>query len=175
MKTPKASVSISYTGSTDYTLENKVLVDVIKSVLNNRYTEEIREKEGATYGVGVRFNIRKFPIPSFTANFTFDTDPARKERMIEIIHNEVKNIMTQGPSEENLQKAKEFMLKSYEQSQRENSYWSAAIREKYENNLDINSKYLELVNGVTAAKVKAMAEKLFGQGNIVEVVMSPAE
>jgi zinc protease len=175
MKTPKASVSISYTGSSDYTLENKVLVDIIKSVLNNRYIEEIREKEGATYGVGVRFNVRKFPTPSFTANFTFDTDPARKERMIEIIHNEVKSIMTQGPSEENLQKAKEFMLKSYEQNQRENSYWSAAIREKYENNLDINSKYLELVNGITVAKVKEMAEKLFGQGNIVEVVMSPAE
>ena len=175
MKTPKASVSISYTGSADYTLENKVLVDVIKSVLNNRYIDEIREKEGATYGVGVRFIVRKFPTPSFTANFTFDTDPARKEKMIEIIHNEVKSIMTQGPSEENLQKAKEFMIKSYEQNQRENSYWSNAIREKYENNLDINSKYLELVNGLTAAKVKAMAEKLFGQGNIVEVVMSPAE
>jgi len=175
MKTPKASVSISYTGTVDYTLENKVIVDVIKSVLNNRYIEEIREKEGASYGVGVRLGIKKFPIPSFTANFVFDTDPTRKDKMIEIIHNEVKSIMTQGPSEENLNKAKEFMLKSYEQNQRENSYWSSIIREKYENNLDANSNYKELVNSVTIEKVKAMAEKLFGQGNIVEVVMSPAE
>ena len=67
------------------------------------------------------------------------------------------------------------MIKSYEQNQRENGYWSTAIREKYENNLDINSKYLELVNRLTAAKVKELAEKLFGQGNIVEVVMSPTE
>lgn len=175
MKTPKASVSISYTGIVDYTLENKVIVDVIKSVLNNRYIEEIREKEGASYGVGVRLGIKKFPIPSFTANFVFDTDPTRKDKMIEIIHNEVKSIMTQGPSEENLNKAKEFMLKSYEQNQRENSYWSSIIREKYENNLDANSNYKELVNSITIEKVKAMAEKLFGQGNIVEVVMSPAE
>ena len=67
------------------------------------------------------------------------------------------------------------MLKSYEQNQRENEYWSSIIREKYENNLDVNSNYKELVNSVTIEKVKAVAEKLLGQGNIVEVVMSPAQ
>ncbi|RPH33743.1 MAG: insulinase family protein [Bacteroidales bacterium] len=175
LKDPKASISISYTGDVDYSLENKVLIDVIKSVLNTRYIEEIREKEGATYGVGVRFSVRKFPIPSCTANFTFDTDPARKEKMIEIIHNEVKSLMTAGPSEVNLGKAKEFMLKSYDQNQRENGYWSNAIREKYENGIDINSTYKELVNGLTPEKVKALADKIFSQGNIVEVVMSPKE
>ncbi len=175
LKDPKATVNIAYTGDMDYTLENKLLVDVVKSVLNNRYIDEIREKEGASYGVGVRAYVRNFPYPSFGAIFNFDTDPARKERMIEIIHNEVKVIMTQGPSEDNLVKAKEFMLKQFDQNQRENGYWSSAIREKYENGLDINSKYKELVNGITVEKVRAMAEKMFKQGNIVEVVMSPAE
>lgn len=175
LKTPKASISISYTGQVDYNLENRILVDAIKSVLNNRYIEEIREKEGATYGVGVRFSIVNFPVPSFTANFSFDTDPARKDRMIEIIHNEVNSIMTQGPSQANLDKAIEFMLKSYDQNQRENRYWSSVIREKYENNIDLNSKYKELVSGLTIDKVKTMAKKLFSQGNIVEVVMSPKE
>ncbi|HCT31094.1 MAG TPA: hypothetical protein DIW31_10275 [Bacteroidales bacterium] len=175
LKDPKATINIAYTGNLDYTLENKVLVDAIKSVLNSRYIEEIREKEGATYGVGVRTYVRNFPYPSFGAVFNFDTDPARKDRMIEIIHNEIKNIMTQGPSEENLVKAKEFMLKQFDQNQRENGYWSNAIREKYENGIDINSKYKELVNALSVEKVKAMAEKIFSQGNIVEVVMSPAE
>ncbi len=175
LQTPKASISISYTGMVDYNLENRVTLDVIKSVLNSRYIDEIREKEGATYGVSVRLNIRNFPVPSFVATFTFDTDPKLKDKMIGIIHNEVNSLMTQGPSEENFIKAKEFMLKSYEQNQRENGYWSSAIREKYENNIDINSKYQEIVNGLTPEKVKNLAGKLFGQGNVVEVVMSPVE
>lgn len=175
LQTQKSSIYIAYTGDVDYTLENLVAVDVIGSILRIRYTEEIREKEGATYGVSVRANAKKFPVPSFSAAINFDTDPKLKDKMIGIVYNEIKSMMTDGPSDVNIGKAKEFLLKQYDQNQRENSYWSNAIRAKYVNGIDINSKYLEVVNGLTPAKVKAIAEKMFGQGNIVEVVMSPKE
>lgn len=175
LQTPKSSISISYTGNAEYNLENKVLIDVIKSVLNTRFIDEIREKEGATYGVATRVYLRNYPVPSFNANFTFDTDPKLRDKMIGIIHNEVKILTTSGPSEENLIKAKEFMLKSYEQNQRDNNYWSSTIREQLENGVDINTNYSQLVTGVTIEKVRNLAEKLFGQGNVVEVVMSPTE
>jgi len=175
IKTPKSSIYIALTGMVDYNLENIVMVEVIKSVLRNRYTEEIREKEGATYGVDVRSRVAYFPIPSFTETISFDTDPKLKDRMIGIVHAEIKNLISQGPSEENLVKAKEYLVKTYEQNQRENGYWSSAIRAKCEKGIDINSKYLEVVNAIDVEKVKAAAEKLFSQGNVVEVVMSPKE
>ena len=137
--------------------------------------EEIREKEGGTYGVSVRMNIKDFPVPSFSTSMTFDTDPKLKDKLIGIIHNEVDSIMTKGPSEENFNKAKEFLLKSYDQNQRENKYWSMVIRDKYEDNFDDNTKYKEILNGITIDKVRTVAKKFFDQGNIIEVVMSPAE
>ena len=175
LQTPKSSIYIAYTGSIDYTLENIVAVDVIKSILTIRYTDEIREKEGATYGVSVRANIKNFPTPSFSTAINFDTDPKLRDRMIGIVYNEIKSLISEGPSEVNMEKSKEFLLKSYDQNQRDNSYWSNVIRAKYENNIDINSKYLEIVKGLTSAKVKAVAKKLFNQENVVEVVMSPKE
>lgn len=175
LQTPKSSIYIAYTGTVDYNLENKITIDVIKSVLTTRYLDEIREKEGATYGVGVRANITNFPTQSFSLSINFDTDPKLRDKMIGIVYNEIKSMITDGPSDVNLTKAKEFLLKSYDQNQRENGYWSNAIRAKYEKGIDVNSKYLEIVNGLTIAKVKALAEKLFVQGNIVEVVMSPKE
>jgi zinc protease len=175
LQTPKSSIYIAYTGNVDYNLENIVMVDVIKSILRIRYTEEIREKEGATYGVAVRANVTNFPTQSFTVSINFDTDPKLRDKMIGIVYNEVKSMITDGPTEINIGKSKEFLLKTYDQNQRENSYWSGAIRTKYEDGIDINSKYLEIVNGLTPAKVKAVAEKLFNQGNIVEVIMSPKE
>ena len=175
LQIPKSSIYISYTGKVDYNLENKVTVDIIKSVLTTRYLDEIREKEGATYGVGVRASVTNFPTQSFSVGINFDTDPKLKDKMIGIVYSEIKSMIDNGPSEVNLGKAKEFLLKSYDQNQRENSYWSSAIRAKYEKGLDVNSTYLEIVNGLTIAKVKAVAEKLFNQGNIVEVVMSPKE
>lgn len=175
LQTPKSSVFVAYSGNVEYNLENKVLIDVVKSILNIRYIEEIREKEGATYGVGVGASIAKFPTPSFSATMTFDTDPKLRDKMIGIIHSEIRSLITDGPSDVNLGKAREFMLKDYDQNQRENRYWSRAIREKYMYGVDINSNYKEVVNGLTPEKVKAFAKKLFEQGNVVEVVMSPAE
>ena len=175
LQTPKSSVYVALTGKADYNLENIVMIDVIKSILRNKYTEEIREKAGGTYSVGVRASIYDFPEQSFSAIINFDTDPKLRDNMILIVHNEIKNLMTQGPSEDNLLKAKEFLLKSYDQNQRENAYWSNVIRTKYESGLDINSKYLEVVNAINVEKVKAAAKKFFEQGNVLEVVMSPKE
>jgi len=175
LNTPKTSAYITYTGKADYTLENIVAMDAIESILSNRYLETIREKEGGSYGVGVRGSVSDFPKPSFSILMSFDTDPAKKDKLIAIIHEEVKTLMTTGPAEETLAKAKEHFVKTYETNVRENGYWSNAIREKYENNLDQHTAYLTVVNGLTVAKIKEVANKMFGQKNFVEVVMSPAE
>ncbi len=43
----------------------------------------------------------------------FDTDPAKRAKMTDIILNELNQFVDQGPSAENLNKVKEFMLKKY--------------------------------------------------------------
>lgn len=175
LNTPKTSAYITYTGKADYTLENILAMDAIESILSNRYLETIREKEGGSYGVGVRGSVSDFPKPSFSILMSFDTDPAKKDKLIGIIHEEVKSLMTNGPTEVTLAKAKEHFIKSFETSVRENEYWTNVIRTKYENNLDEYTNYLKVVNGLSVAKVKEVANKMFGQKNFVEVVMSPAE
>lgn len=175
LNTPKTSAYITYTGKADYTLENIVAMDAIESILSNRYLDTIREKEGGSYGVGVRATVSDFPRPSFSILMSFDTDPAKKDKLIGIIHEEVKSLMTNGPADETLAKAKEHFVKTFETNVRENEFWTNIIREKYENNLDQYSNYLAVVNGLTVAKVKEVANKMFGQKNFVEVVMSPAE
>ncbi len=175
LKTPKTSVYVAYTGKADYSLEDMVAVDAIESILQNRYTETIREKEGGSYGVGVRGSISDFPVPSFNIYMVFDTDPKIADKMIGIIYAEVDSLMKNGPAEETLAKAKEHFITAFQQNVRENSFWTSTIREKYENGLDTYTKYLEVVNSLTPAKIKEAANKFFGQGNVAEVVMSPAE
>ena len=175
LKTPKTSAYIAYTGKADYTLEDIVAMDAIQSILTNRYTETIREKEGGSYGVGVRGSVNDFPVPSFNIYMVFDTDPKIANKMIGIIYAEVDSLMKNGPAEETLAKAKEHFITAFQQNVRENSFWTSTIREKYENGLDSYTKYLEVVNSLTPSKIKEVANKFFGQGNVVEVVMSPAE
>ncbi|MGE0078803.1 MAG: M16 family metallopeptidase [Bacteroidales bacterium] len=175
LQTPKASVYVALTGDAKYNLENMVLANYINSILQNRYLDEIREKEGGSYGVQVGMSISNFPTESFTLRMIFDTDPKMREKLVGIIYSEIEKIKTNGPLEDDLNKAKEYMLKQYDQDQRENKYWSRVIREKYETGIDRNTTYLDVVKAVNGDKIKEFANKMFNQGNIVEVVMQPEE
>ena len=105
----------------------------------------------------------------------FDTDPKIADKMMGIIFAEVDSLMKNGPAEETLAKAKEHFITAFQQNVRENNFWTSTIREKYENGLDSYTDYLKVVNSLTPAKIKAIANKFFGQNNVAKVVMSPAE
>ena len=51
--------------------------------------------------------------------------------MTDIILNELNQFVDQGPSAENLNKVKEFMLKKYKENAKENSYWVNILGEYF--------------------------------------------
>ena len=53
MQQPKVGVTRIYTGPIDYTMKNRVAMNVLSQVLRSRYTVSIREEKGGTYSVGV--------------------------------------------------------------------------------------------------------------------------
>ncbi|HNY09209.1 MAG TPA: insulinase family protein, partial [Tenuifilaceae bacterium] len=175
MQTAKSSVFVGFTGNAEYNLKNHVMAEYLTSILRTRYLEEIREKEGGTYGVGVNISIDNFPTQSFTAGIQFDTDPKLRDKLIGIVYAEIEKIKQNGPTPDDLNKTKEFLMKEYEQNQRENSYWSDAIRMKYEDGVDFSTEYLNVVKSTSVESLKDFAQKLFNQNNVVEVVMTSEE
>lgn len=175
MQTAKSSVFVGFTGNAEYNLKNHVMAEYLTSILRTRYLEEIREKEGGTYGVGVNISVDNFPTQSFTAGIQFDTDPKLRDKLIGIVYAEIEKIKQNGPTPDDLNKTKEFLMKEYEQNQRENSYWSDAIRMKYEDGVDFSTEYLNVVKSTSVESLKDFAQKLFNQNNVVEVVMTSEE
>lgn len=173
MQVPKSSCFIAYHNEADYNYENIVLMSAIDHVLGLRYTETIREKEGGTYGVSARGVISKNPVNQAMVQIYFDTDPLKAEHLVGIIHSEFKKIMDEGPSEEDLKKAREYFLKTRSENLRENRFWTSVIRNYYFNDIDILSNYEELVRNLDTKAVQKAAEKFFKDANMLEVVMSP--
>ncbi len=173
LSVPKTTVFIAYTGEIPYTLKNDILIDYVKSVLEIVYTENIREKEGGSYGVSVSGNLSRLPKQRFGFQINFDTDPAKREKLTGIVYDEIKKIMTEGPSEVNLDKVKENMLKTYQERLNENGYWASVIYNQIVNGMDINTDYEKLVRAVTPIQVRDFAKRIFSQHNIIEVSMSP--
>ena len=148
-------------------------MEMIGRILSTRYLESIREREGGSYGVGTYGFVTSLPTPKAGLLMQFDTDPKKQERLMEIIHEEIRTIIENGPLASDLQKEKESMLKDYQENLEKNGYWSEALYEYYLLGVNLIRDYKDAVEGITAASVQQMLKQLIASGNVYEVVMYP--
>ena len=172
MEVPQATYLQVMDGAIDYNLKNNLALDFAGQILDILYTEEIREKEGGTYGVSVMAQTNNVPKERATMQIVFQCDPDRRE----YLGNRVKEILSQfaeeGPTEANLSKVKEVMLKRYQENLRENNYWTSQIINWLFYNEDNVTDYEQAVNSITTEDVRKAVKDLLSQGNDIEIVMS---
>ena len=172
LETPKSTVIILNSGKCAYTQKNSIMMSIMAQLLDILYTQTVREEAGGTYGVSCNGGIEKYPKEEGRFQIYFDTDPARREAMVGLIKKGISDFIADGPKEDDLNKVKEYMLKTYQQNQKENGYWVNRIIEYYWENLDMNTGYEDTVKSITANDLKAFAKAFFGQNNQIEVSMS---
>ncbi|MDP4240534.1 MAG: insulinase family protein [Bacteroidota bacterium] len=175
MKIKKASNFVLYNASMPYNLNNRTAVTAIGSILSLRYLESIREKEGGSYGVGVRGSLNNTPVEEATLMMQFDTDPLKQAKLISIIHSEIDEIVAKGPRTDDLQKVKENMLKKYTEDLAENGWWQSAVERYYHDKLNYVDDYKASVEALTPELIQSTLKNIVSQGNVMEVVMKPAE
>ncbi len=175
LETPKASVLMLYSGNCKYDLKNNLQMSMLGQLLNMVYLRTVREDAGGTYGVSCSGRLSKYPTEKGIFQAYFDTDPNRREEMMNLISKGIEEFIANGPVSEDLSKVKEYMLKTYKQNQKENNYWMGILSTYYWENLDMNTGYEETVNAITGDDLKAFAKAFFGQKNEIEVSMSSPE
>ena len=175
LETPKATVLVINNGQCAYTLKNQIMMSMLSQILNIMYTESVREKEGGTYGVSAFGSLTKYPKEKAVLQIYFDTDPAKRAKMTDIILNELNQFANEGPSTENLNKVKEFMLKKYKENAKENSYWVNMLDEYFWEGTDMNTGYADIVNSITAKDLQEFTKALLEQNNRIEVSMTSEE
>ena len=175
MKTPKATVINIISGQCKFNPKNYLLMSMLSQTMNMVYLETIREKEGASYGVSAFGQMNCYPKEEAIFQIYFDTDPAKREKMEQIVMAEIQKVAKEGPKPEHLAKVKEFMLKQYSEQIKENGYWLNRLLDYYFNKVDMNTGYEKLVNEITVKDVKNFTKALLDQGNIIEVTMTAKE
>ena len=172
METAKSSVLMVATGKCDYNQKNVVMMNMLGQLLNILYTQTVREEAGGTYGVSCNGQLSKYPEAEGVFQIYFDTDPERRPQMVELINKGINDFIAQGPKAEDLGKVKEYMMKTYQQNQKENSYWMGVLNVMLWEGLDMNTGYEATVDGVTINDLKKFAKDFFGQKNMIEVSMN---
>ncbi len=173
MSVSKATVRIYYTGEMLGNLENNMAMDYLGRILRLRYTEEIREKRGGTYGTGVSAYISETPKERFTLTISFDTDPKMMDELVGVVHDELKKIAENGPLAEDMQKSSENMKSRFEQNQKENAYWRGVLTNYYMYGQDTHSNWETTFSKTDAQAIQNLASEILKQKNMIEVVMLP--
>lgn len=171
-QTPTATIVFLYSGKAPYTLKNDILLSFATQVLDMVYTEEVREKEGGTYGVNCFGDLQKYPKEQLLLQIVFQTDPAKKDTLAGIVVDELKKLAAEGPSDVHLQKVKEYMLKKYADNQKENGYWMNNLNDYFYYGMDMTEGYTDIVNSITAKDIQKFVSDLLKQGNEIEVTMT---
>ncbi len=177
MQINKATVSVNFNKSAAYEPKSNLINEILKGVLRLRYTEEIREKEGGTYGVSVVSSSDHFPKAEKSLMMQFDAEPERAAHLKSIIYSEIDKIVANGPTAEDLDKVVKNLLKEREQSKLHNNYWMGTLVEFYQNkiNQDAPENFEKVLAGITREDVKKFAAEFFKKADVVDMVFVPAK
>ena len=175
MKTPKANIFVNYEKEMPYDPKENLEIRVLGDILQLRYTDEIREKEGGAYSIGVSGTSEHYPVEEKDLRINFDTDPARAEKLKKIVYGVIDTIATLGPRAEDLEKVVKNLEKDRQQSRQHNRYWLSVLRNYYINgfNTDSPENFEDILNSLTTDDIRQFAAKFLKSADLVDVTFEP--
>ncbi|MFC0080171.1 M16 family metallopeptidase, partial [Flavobacterium procerum] len=127
MEVAKSTVYLNLTGKTEYSKENAMTMYIIGELLSKRFLQTIREEEGGSYGVNVGGNLELIPKPSFSLALTFDCNPEKQEKLMQIVWKEINDLKTNPVNANDLEDIKKALLKNREESLKTNTFWATTL------------------------------------------------
>lgn len=177
MQVPKATVAVMQGGQFSYSAKERMLLSFINDILDQKYTETIREQEGGTYGVSVQTTMSKNPNPTYRLITYFTCAPERADELTAIIYQQIALMGKEGPTQKELDNVIENKLKERAEMEKENRFWMRGLRFLYENgeNTLDTDQYNKLVRSITIKDIQEATKKFYPGNNVIEIIQLPKE
>lgn len=174
METPQTWVFISDMAKLPYTPKNRVLASIAGQILSKRLLDTVREDMGAVYSIGASGSLQRVGQNNAIIQSAFPMKPEMQDTVLTFIADEFEN-MTKNIKPEELNKVKEFMVKSYTENHEKNSPWLSAIAGYLQNGVDTFNGDVEVVNSITVDDVQKFMHDLNAQNNYRVVLLAPEQ
>jgi len=171
----KGMVAMAWNANHDWSQENNIKLQEMIKILEIMLRENVREKESGTYGVQVRAQVEKYPKSYATITIIFGCDPKRQDKLSSVVFKQISILKKKGPSNENLNKVKEQLIRERETDIKRNNWWARKLENLYyyddpKTSLDI---FNILVNKVTPKDIQDFANKYFSDTRYVKLYLKP--
>ena len=175
MENPQAQAQEMWrSNEVKFTLENDVLTDVSSRILDMMYNREIREKLSAAYHAGAEGDLDVEAGKAFvTISGVGKLNPDKVAEAVPEFQKGMQATIA-APDADDLNKAKQILLKQADVDAKTNAYWRRIINRYNRYGLDFHTDYKKTVESMNAAKISQFLKNVvLKSGHHVEVTMMP--
>ncbi len=173
---PQSSVAMVWKGNFKWKDKDRQEFAMLMNILAIKCRESMREDQGGVYGVNFSGSASKLPVPTFVIQTTWGCSPENVKKLSQTVLDEMDKIRKEGPTDTDLNKVKETLIRERETRLKENGFWLSALQNHFllGDKLLTLEEYKTFVNSVSVADIKAIANKYLNTGSYVEVALTPA-
>ena len=175
METPITYMLQVWNGKYENNVKNRAVALAAGGVLDDIYLKSIREEHSFAYSVNASIGMQDMPESHFILQTIAPVTPEKTDSALALIDEGLKQLAEKPAPADVLAKTKEQMLKSYENSLRENSYWQGLAVTRILFGRDGFTGYKEAIEAVTPEDVQAFVrDVVLKQNNRLNLLMTPA-
>ncbi len=173
---PQSTVAMVWKGDFKWNDQDRQGFNMLMNILAIKCRESMREDQGGVYGVSINGSASKLPKPQFTVSASWGCNPENIKKLSQTVLDEMEKIKKDGPTETDLNKVKETLIRERETKVKENGFWLTALQNHFFNGDALLSldDYKTFVNSFTQDKIKVLANKYLNTSSYVQVALTPA-
>ena len=173
MQTPKSIIIKLWHNDDAFNLKEREVVNAYGSILSQRLLKSIREEAGFAYSAGGSAGLSRGWKDEYTVQAYVPVRPAKCDSALLLMDQDMKNMATTGVTAEELNKVKEYELKSFADNQKQNNYWAGLIQNKVFWGIDTRTGREDAIKSVTTDDVRKFAARVLSDNNWLSVIMLP--
>jgi len=172
---PQSSVAMVWKGDFKWNDKDRQSFSMLMNILAIKCRESMRENQGGVYGVSVNGSASKLPKPNYTIQSMWGCNPDSIKILTQTVLDEMGKIKKNGPTEVDLNKVKETLIRERETKLKENGFWLTSLQNHFlfDDKLLTLEEYKTFINSFTITDIKVIANKYLNTNSYVEVALTP--
>jgi zinc protease len=172
---PKSVVQMIYNTIVPYNQQDAYTLQSLADLVNIKLVEKLREEKGSVYGVSATSSMTRIPYAYARFSIYFPCAPENVDTLTKAVVDELKNIITNGVSREDLVKVKEQQKRKLETDLKQNQFWMDALHEAYylgNNPMTILDKQKN-IDQLSSELIRTAAKKYINPDVYIRGVLKP--
>ncbi|MCX6251639.1 MAG: insulinase family protein [Bacteroidetes bacterium] len=172
---PQSMVGLVFSEPIEWNPKVLLELNMLKEIIDIKLIEVIREKLSGVYSPMVFLSTDHYPVTEYMLGIVFGCSPKNTDKLSKAVLNEIKKIRKHGPTDVDLKKAQETLIRARETDLEKNTFWLGKLESVYYDNTDPANilNFKERVNAITIEDLKNAANIYYTGDHYVRVVLKP--